>query len=226
MSGLFRRLAERASGQRQPLLHARVLPVFLADDGLVSDLPLPLATPLPLPPLTPEAAVTPALSQPASQTSIIHREHPQTALPVAEPQPQAPAPHSAPRVPSTPAHLPIAETHTQAALPRTEPKPAPEPPPSLLRQPLSEQAPPQPDAHWLMPTLTRTAPATPAPSAFNPPPAAPVADEIHVHIGRIEVTTVRESAPAKPSARTPQPNLSLDDYLAKRRGQQSRGEPS
>ncbi len=226
MSGLFRRLAERASGQRQPLLHARVLPVFLAEDGLVSDLPSPLATPLPLPPLTPQPAVGPALSRPAPEPSFIDREQPLAALPVAESQPQAPAPRSASMAPSTPPPLPITETHTHAALPRTEAKPAPELPPSLLRQPVSEQAPPQPNTQLLMPILARTDPATPAPTAFNPPPAAPTADEIHVHIGRIEVTAVRESAPAKHSARTPQPTLSLDDYLARRRGQQSRGEPS
>lgn len=226
MSGLFRRLAERASGQRQPLLHARVLPVFLADDELVSDLPLPLATPLPLSPLTPQAAVAPALPQPAPEASFVHREQPLAALLVAEAQPQTPAPRSVPMAPITPPHLPIAETHTQAPLPRTEPVPTTELAPSPLRLPTAEQAALQPNAHLLMPTLPRTEPTTPAPSAFNPPPAAPAADEIHVHIGRIEVTAVRESAPAKPSARTPQPTLSLDDYLARRRGQQSRGEPS
>jgi hypothetical protein len=44
------------------------------------------------------------------------------------------------------------------------------------------------------------------------------ADEIHIHIGRIEVTAVQEpAAPAprrKPKGREP---MSLDDYLAKRR---------
>lgn len=42
-------------------------------------------------------------------------------------------------------------------------------------------------------------------------------DEVHVHIGRVEVTAVREPAPAKPRTRTPgrQP-MSLQDYLARR----------
>jgi hypothetical protein len=46
-----------------------------------------------------------------------------------------------------------------------------------------------------------------------------VADEIHVHIGRIEVTALREAPTVKPPARTPQPSLSLDDYLARRKGE-------
>jgi hypothetical protein len=56
-------------------------------------------------------------------------------------------------------------------------------------------------------------------STINPPPVPPVADEIHVHIGRIEVTALREVAPAKPPTRTPQSSLSLDDYLARRKGE-------
>ena len=44
--------------------------------------------------------------------------------------------------------------------------------------------------------------------------------EVHVSIGRIEVTAVHEPAPAKPAtARRPAP-MSLDEYLAKRHGRQ------
>lgn len=214
MSGLFRRLAERACGQRQPLLHARVLPAFLADaqESLIEDPPLPLTTPLPAPPLPLETAVAPALSQPATQPSVIHHEQPLATPPVAAPQ--------------TPADVPMAHTHPQTARPGTEPNSATERASSPSRQPAAEQAPPQPDTSLLMPTTPRTDSPRPALTAFNPPPTAAPPDEIHVHIGRIEVTAVRDSAPAKPSARTPQPTLSLDAYLAKRKGQPSRGEPS
>jgi hypothetical protein len=46
-------------------------------------------------------------------------------------------------------------------------------------------------------------------------PDAP--NEVHVHIGRIEVTAVHEPATAKPKARAPgrQP-MSLENYLARR----------
>jgi hypothetical protein len=52
-------------------------------------------------------------------------------------------------------------------------------------------------------------------------PAAPVAGgegyEIHVHIGRIELTAVHEAPPDRPVPRTPRPEpMSLDDYLARR----------
>jgi hypothetical protein len=44
------------------------------------------------------------------------------------------------------------------------------------------------------------------------------ATEVHVSIGRIEVTAVHEPAPAKPAAPRRNAPMSLDDYLAKRHG--------
>jgi hypothetical protein len=59
-----------------------------------------------------------------------------------------------------------------------------------------------------------TAPTVP--SATKPSPQQ--ADEVHIHIGRIEVTAIQESAPSKREARKGPAPLSLDDYLAKRKG--------
>jgi hypothetical protein len=42
--------------------------------------------------------------------------------------------------------------------------------------------------------------------------------EVHISIGRIEVTAVHEPAPAKPAAARRNAPMSLDDYLAKRHG--------
>jgi hypothetical protein len=42
--------------------------------------------------------------------------------------------------------------------------------------------------------------------------------EVHIRIGRIEVTAVHEPAPAKPVAARRNAPMSLDDYLAKRHG--------
>ncbi len=42
--------------------------------------------------------------------------------------------------------------------------------------------------------------------------------EVHVSIGRIEVTAVHEPAPSKPAAARRSAPMSLDDYLAKRHG--------
>lgn len=79
------------------------------------------------------------------------------------------------------------------------------------------------------PLLAAPRPPLPAESArpASPPPGSlqtaraslPEANEVHVHIGRIEVTAVHESQPPKRAAAPPrrQP-LALDDYLAKRRG--------
>jgi hypothetical protein len=45
--------------------------------------------------------------------------------------------------------------------------------------------------------------------------------EVHVHIGRIEVTAVHEPPPAKPAASRRRAPMSLDEYLAKRQGRPS-----
>ncbi len=74
-----------------------------------------------------------------------------------------------------------------------------------------------------LPLLPASPPgAAPAPaasasaSASALPARAP--DEVHIHIGRIEVTAIQESRPAgKPSRKGAAP-LSLDDYLARRKG--------
>lgn len=60
-------------------------------------------------------------------------------------------------------------------------------------------------------------------SRFSSPTARPSErqrepDEVHVHIGRIEITAVQPPAPAKRAARKGQAPLSLDDYLARRKG--------
>lgn len=57
-------------------------------------------------------------------------------------------------------------------------------------------------------------PAAPAIAAAPPRQA----DEVHIHIGRIEVTAIQESAPSKRETRKGPAPLSLDDYLAKRKG--------
>lgn len=55
-----------------------------------------------------------------------------------------------------------------------------------------------------------------AASAQRTPAAAESATEVHVHIGRIEVTAVQAPAAPRPAARGgPQP-MSLDEYLARR----------
>lgn len=225
MSGLFRRLAERASGQRSPVLHATVGPV----DPIPGDW-LPEVDPLPLP-----ATATPA--SPTSQTIGI-QPPPYVATPT--------APDNVHEQSTTPLPSPLAHpretvsrpvsvapgTTTHNSTPQAQRQPDPMTPESTMAAVM--RASPSPEIECPVPAQTYDSPRLPAqllarPSSsadqppplppFNPPPVPPVADEIHVHIGRIEVTALREAAPAKPPTRTPQPSLSLDDYLARRKGE-------
>ncbi len=76
----------------------------------------------------------------------------------------------------------------------------------------------------LPPTRPAPAPDRPNPAANSPdrtgtaPGAVQETTEVHVSIGRIEVTAVHEPAPARPAAPRRNAPMSLDDYLAKRHG--------
>jgi len=104
--------------------------------------------------------------------------------------------------------------------------------------------PPQPTLHQSGPTAPTTSPdmASPFPEPLLAPTGATAAHfdatapalseraatqaeaeptEVHVHIGRIEITAVRESNPSRPARRPRREPMSLDDYLAQR--QRGRG---
>jgi len=50
-------------------------------------------------------------------------------------------------------------------------------------------------------------------------PSTPVHDEVHINIGRIEVTAVPQApAPPRPTPRPPRRNMSLDEYLRRSDG--------
>jgi hypothetical protein len=67
------------------------------------------------------------------------------------------------------------------------------------------------------PVAPKQAVAAVPPTSASPTPS-PQPDEVHIHIGRIEVTAIQESAPSKRASRKGTAPLSLDDYLAKRKG--------
>ncbi len=102
------------------------------------------------------------------------------------------------------------QTHQEAGLEQTESL-RPAPVTIAIVEPLLPLA--QPAREPFRPTSTA--------SNGNPGRSAGLIEEtteVHVHIGRIEVTAMHEPAPAKPAAaRRPAP-MSLDDYLAKRHG--------
>jgi hypothetical protein len=72
----------------------------------------------------------------------------------------------------------------------------------------------------LLPASPPGAAPAPAASASASASALPARepDEVHVHIGRIEVTAIQESRPASKPSRKGAAPLSLDDYLARRKG--------
>lgn len=55
-----------------------------------------------------------------------------------------------------------------------------------------------------------------APTPTSTQPRQP--DEVHIHIGRIEISAIQEAPPSKREARKGAAPLSLDDYLARRKG--------
>lgn len=72
----------------------------------------------------------------------------------------------------------------------------------------------------LLPANPQGAASAPAASASASASAVPARepDEVHIHIGRIEVTAIQESRPASKPSRKGSAPLSLDDYLARRKG--------
>jgi hypothetical protein len=88
------------------------------------------------------------------------------------------------------------------------------------------------DAAWLLHAPTPLMPASPGveaaetgairsvsttPSAM-PSPRNAEPSEVHVTIGRIEITAVHEAAPPRRAGKAARPLTSLDDYLRQRQG--------
>lgn len=160
---------------------------------------------------TAEPAAQPHDTPPAERFSITIGPAPGTGAKSAAPTPSpvventnTPPPAASPQQPTAP---------PRQAGPRLEARPA--------RPPSNPAEPPR----ALLPQTSGSPPPRPAaPATLRPPahPQAPAAEpEIHVHIGRVEVTAVHR--PAEPPKRSPssrpQP-MSLDEYLARRTGRQ------
>lgn len=69
----------------------------------------------------------------------------------------------------------------------------------------------------LMPSVASPAPMSSAAVTQMSTAASESANEVHVHIGRIEVTALQNDAAPKPKPRAARQPMSLDDYLARRR---------
>jgi hypothetical protein len=99
--------------------------------------------------------------------------------------------------------------------------------PEALLPPARGQEAPQPAPRPLIPAFRHARDLPPTPSVARPAAPRPSSnptrhgteaapDEIHVHIGRIEVTAVQEAPKPKARAARGQAPMSLDDYLARR----------
>jgi hypothetical protein len=113
--------------------------------------------------------------------------------------------------------------------PATRPAPAPEAPRRTTSAPPPAPSPRPPTAFRPPAALVdRTSPPVPSPPIVRSrtDPAMRVErrssdtepTEVHVHIGRIEVTAVHDTPPTRERKRTAPKPMSLDQYLAKRRG--------
>lgn len=166
----------------------------------------------PLPPLTNRPGVT-LRTEPAGLSGRAPEKHAETrgpAAPAALLQPQSPDDTSVPLA-QVPVELPLQPAAQQSVLPAngSEVGAVPERTLDKLVLPLP-----------LLPASPPGAAPAPAASASASASALPARepDEVHIHIGRIEVTAIQESRPASKPSRKGAAPLSLDDYLARRKG--------
>lgn len=238
MTGLLHRLAARAHGSAWSVQSDARLP--FAAEGLeaapAQAAQAPQGAPLPLlqpaaPALTPaqpaQAAVPPtAMPMPPARLQQAPWQAParapsaatgpQVALPPHSPEPLV---HEAPPPPlfatqaqpelARPRISPVAATAHTVAAPALAPSQPPRDPAPLL--PAHAGAAPS------------AIPAGPAPSARaaasragNGPPTTHEDTEVHIHIGRIDISAVHETPKPKPRTRERAQPVSLHDYLATR----------
>lgn len=225
MSGLLRRLAEQALGRGDAAIRplARipyVAPLELATET-VAVAPDPDRTPVPREagegphadpgadagsPTPPEVLVEPRVSQGRTARAQIpavggegdHAERPSHAHIVGTAEPGA-----------------IEGVQPSAGDPPADPAPAaPARGPIHLTLPAPLLAPPPPARSPLLGSAPHRTASGPAEVRRL---SEPETNEVHVHIGRIEVTAVQEAPPAKKSrARPTRKPMSLDEYLARR----------
>ena len=220
MSGLLRRLVDGAAGRGQPPVRSASrsafagAPSLLPQDPDVDGLPdgLQLPQPLQAPALSMRAPAAPARDWGDPQTSTA------PALALADES----ARHSARRG-SMPFASPSSDARDQAGRITTSR-------PEMQQAQLRAAGDAVSDESWLTraptplmpPPLRAEALATGAVrSVTATPPAASgsrsgEANEVHVTIGRIEITAVHEAAPPRRTGKTGKPLTSLDDYLRQR----------
>jgi hypothetical protein len=244
MTGFLQRLAERAMGVSRPARAASAAPFAplteaVGEETAAEIRPGPESASAPSPvargsattvmrsiePLTTGAQPSP--SAPAAPTPSLVAElttlKQMTAPPLIAPAPAAmPSPPS-PGTEAAAARETVPEVRAArpdfAGLPASEVR-LPRLPNEHVENahPLQSAPPPLLASTSDSPSAFRVATPGGAATADRRTQAVEETTEVHVHIGRIEVTAVHEPAPAKPAAaRRPAP-MSLDEYLARRLG--------
>jgi hypothetical protein len=226
VSGLFRRLAARALGVaptvRPVVGHPAEAGVSAAVNGapLAPGTELAGTTPSPgaratdaSPPAVPEVAATRTDAGRLPQVPI-ESSAPTQDEPRATPRSAAEARIAPPEAAREPARLIVAPAHAETEEPRPATADRARPshdaprdaPPLLPSQPLARFLPPQ--------AITGS---TPPPAMAARPPVEETT-EVHVTIGRIEVTAVHEAPPPRREPARPRKAKSLAEHLAQRQG--------
>jgi hypothetical protein len=228
MSGYLTRLAARALSQA-PAVHANArLPFFGTDDPLPeadgptieTDRRPGIERDVEAPPIT--ASAKPAAgSQP--RTSAV--PHPGRPLAISITQPAAAATPKA-RELGTPVPKPrVVQTPGPAVEAPSDPPLAPigEPVlrPAVTPSPVPAAETPLARARAISPPIVRPR-ATERQTRERPPPAPEAArPDVHIHIGRIELTAAPDSPAPRRSSKPAKKPMSLDDYLQRRTGSSS-----
>lgn len=247
MSGHLQRLAARAMGRTRPLHTLGTLPLAGPETSpIADDAAMPEAIGR-MPPAVHsgriQASVPPLaeLQAPGEIESARVTERPQATTNTLTEQAAPPASQERATPLATALHVSRDETTLsrdgpEPLLPRVSPEPAVTEPMSLQGAPQDLSEPPDERDSFSGPAapprlMPRVAPKSIQPTlhaALGSPSARPgdhrlpetveETTEVHVNIGRIEVTAVQEAPAQKPAPRRRQQPMSLDEYLSRRQG--------
>jgi hypothetical protein len=238
MKGLLHRLAERAAGSASLLRPSARVGYGAAAMELGADMADGVTAGQPAVPTAPAGQAALSKQRPRTTEAAVpmasSRDHPapfvsrEAASPVqstgvdidASPLRTEAAPPSV-QAASTGPHAQMPSRGIEAAIsavPRLEPQ--------ILNAPRAESTPvdlsalhrPECQPTRLLPLTTTTPPRTVAsPTRPQRPGATDDSTEVHIHIGRIDVTAVHEPPPRRRAPAAGSAPMSLDAYLAKRR---------
>jgi hypothetical protein len=198
MSGLLQRLAGQATVANTggtPIRGGRIRPAA----SVHAPAPVALSADAEIEQLPQAYSHAPREANLAEERSAAWEAHPPVAMPAHAAQTSAFAKSPIASVPH------VSTTQLEESSPTRKDRT----PQALLGEPPTAESP-----------ASAITPITPPPMAINmaPQPAANESTEIHLHIGRIEVSALQESATLKgPRASARRATQSLDEYLAGRR---------